>query len=418
MNLLPRLRAGTKLDTRSLVKRSWIVGVALLVASATALVVVRERGVAVGTVVVARRDLDHRVVAIGRVLSPSKVNVSATTSGLVVAVGAALGQHVKTGDLLVQIDDAEARAALAQAKASVVSAEARVSQLRHVGAIVANEGLAQAQSNLDKAEADYARAQKLAASGGMPAAELENAHRALDLARAQKNASQAQQVAAAPAGADSRVALGALMQAEAQRSAAEVRLAQTRLLATNPSTVLARMVEPGDVVQPGRNLLTLAVDGDVLLSFQADERNLASLSLGQKAMASADAFPNETFPAEVAYVAPSIDPQRGTVEVRLRVPSPPAYLRPDMTVSIDLLLASKARALVVASEAVRGAATPTPWVLAVVDGKAVRKSVRLGVTGEGATEILEGLGENDELVVPNGTEVPIGRRVRPTRKEP
>jgi HlyD family secretion protein len=400
------------------VKRPWIIALALVAVSGIAFVAVRERGVAVGTVVVTRRDLDHRVVAIGRVLSPSKVNVSATTSGLVVAVGAALGQHVKTGDLLVQIDDAEARASLAQAKASVVSAEARVSQLRHVGAIVANEGLAQAQSNLDLAEADYARAQKLVTAGGMPEVELENAHRTLDLARAQKIASQAQQVAAAPAGADSRVALGALMQAEAQRSAAEVRLAQTRVLATNPSTVLARMVEPGDVVQPGRNLLTLAVDGDVLLSFQADERNLASLALGQKALASADAFPNETFPAEVAYLAPSIDPQRGTVEVRLRVPSPPGYLRPDMTVSVDLLLARKPGALVVASEAVRGAATPTPWVLAVVDGKAARKSVHLGITGEGSTEIVDGLGEGDELVVPSGAEVPVGRRLRTTRKEP
>lgn len=289
----------------------------LVALSGGAFVVVRQRGVAVDSVVVARRDLEHRVVAIGRVLSPSKVSVSATTPGLVVAVGAALGQHVKAGDLLVQIDDAEARASLAQAKASVVSAQARVAQLRHVGAIVANEGLAQARANLDKAEADYARADKLVASGGLPAADLESAHRALDVARAQKNASQAQQVAAAPAGADSRVVLAALMQAEAQKSAAEVRLSQTRILAGEASTVLARMVEPGDVVQPGRNLLTLAVDGDELLSFQADERNLASLSLGQSAVASADAYPNETFPAEVAYIAPSIDPQRGTVEVRL-----------------------------------------------------------------------------------------------------
>jgi HlyD family secretion protein len=182
--------------------------------------------------------------------------------------------------------------------------------------------------------------------------------------------------------------------------------------------VLTRAVEPGDVVQPGRALFTIAADGDEQLTFQADERNLAAIALGQKALASADAFPNESFEAETSYIAPSIDPLRGTVEVRLRVPKPPKYLLPDMTVSIDLLVASKKDVLVVPTEAVRGAATPTPWVLAVEGGKAHRRDVKLGVTGEGTTEIVSGLEPGAELVVPDGRVVPDGKRVTATRKEP
>ncbi|MBK8215242.1 MAG: efflux RND transporter periplasmic adaptor subunit [Myxococcales bacterium] len=377
-----------------------------------------SRGVRVTTVVAEKKDLEHRIVASCRVLAPSRVTVSATASGLVVSVGAELGQHVDTGKLLVQIDDKEARAQLAQAAAAVEQARARVSQLRSVGAVVANQSLTQAQTNLDKAQADYDRTQKLAAQGAVAAVELDTVKRALELAKAQKAAAEAQSLGSSPTGADTRVTSSALLQAEAQRAGAEVRLSQLRILATSPGTVLTRAVEPGDVVQPGRALFTIAADGDEQLTFQADERNLAAIALGQKALASADAFPNESFEAETSYIAPSIDPQRGTVEVRLRVPKPPKYLLPDMTVSIDLLVASKKDVLVVPTEAVRGAATPTPWVLAVEGGKAHRRDVKLGITGEGTTEIVSGLEPGTELVVPDGRVVPEGKRVTATRKEP
>jgi HlyD family secretion protein len=377
-----------------------------------------SRGVRVTTVVAEKKDLEHRIVASGRVLAPSRVTVSATASGLVVSVGAELGQHVDTGKLLVQIDDKEARAQLAQAAAAVEQARARVSQLRSVGAVVANQSLTQAQTNLDKAQADYDRTQKLAAQGAVAAVELDTVKRALELAKAQRAAAEAQSLGSSPTGADTRVTSSALLQAEAQRAGAEVRLSQLRILATSPGTVLTRAVEPGDVVQPGRALFTIAADGDEQLTFQADERNLSAIALGQKALASADAFPNESFEAETSYIAPSIDPQRGTVEVRLRVPKPPKYLLPDMTVSIDLLVASKKDVLVVPTEAVRGAATPTPWVLAVEGGKAHRRDVKLGITGEGTTEIVSGLEPGTELVVPDGRVVPEGKRVTATRKEP
>jgi len=379
---------------------------------------VRARGPRVATVVAERRDLEQHVVASGRVMAPSRVNVSAMSPGLVVAVGAAEGQHVKTGDLLLQLDDAEARAQVAQAKAAVEQASARVEQLRRVGAIVATQSLSQAQTNLDKAQADLDRTQQLAKSGAIPQSEADDARRALDVARAQKNAAEAQQIASTPMGADSRISLGALLQAQAQLTGANVRLAQTRIAAVQDGTVLSRAVEPGDIVQPGRTLLELAIDGDEQLVFQPDERNLARMALGQKARASADAFPQDLFDGEVDYIAPSVDPQRGTVEVRLKVPQPPKFLKPDMTVSVDLTVAAKKVALVVPAEAVRGLASAKPWVLAVEDGHAVRKDVTIGIRGEGSVEVLAGLDEGAELVVPDGQAIQPGQRVRAVAKGP
>lgn len=114
------------------------------------------------------------------------------------------------------------------------------------------------------------------------------------------------------------------------------------------------------MVQPGNTLLEIAADGETQLVIEPDERNLAWIHLGQKARASADAYPTAVFDAEVDYIAPAIDRQRGSIEVRLRVAAPPAFLKPDMTVSVDLTVASKSGVIAVPSDAVHGAATPAP----------------------------------------------------------
>lgn len=401
---------------RSLLRRPalWLaVGLALV---AAVVWVVRARGPLVRTTVVVRQALEQHIVASGRVRVPTRVQIAAQTSGLVVAVGAAEGQRVEPGDLLVQLDDGAERAAVAQAEAAVNQAKARVAQLRRVGAIVATEALRQAETNLERAETELARTSQLVASKAVPAVELENAQRALAIARAQKTAAEAQQAAAAPAGADSRIALTAQLQAEAQLAGARVRLAQTRIVARSGGEVLTRAVEPGDVVQPSRTLMTLAADAQDELVFQADERNLAWIAVGQPAKASADAYPQAVFDATVSYIAPAIDPARGSVEVRLAVPAPPPHLKPDMTVSIDLTVATRPATLTVRSEAVQGAATANPYVLAVEGGRVVRKDVELGIRGEGSMEVLSGLAEGVEVILPDGRRLAPGARVRTERR--
>jgi HlyD family secretion protein len=400
---------------RSLLRRPsvWIL-VALAIATAVGLLL-RARGPVVRTVLVERRDLEQHIVASGRVRVPSRVQISAQLSGLVVAVGAVAGQRVTKGDLLVQLDDSTERASVAQAEVAIKQAQARVDQLRRVGAIVATESLRQTENNLAKAQVELERSAQLVESGARPAVELENARLAVDIAQAQRSAAQAQQLAAAPMGADSRVALTALLQAQAQLAGATARLAQTRNVALQSGTVLSRNVEPGDVVQPSRALLEIAADGEVELVFNPDERNLAWIRLGQMAKASADAFPQQVFEAKVGYIAPSIDPQRGSVEVRLGVPKPPVFLKPDMTVSIDLTIAAKSKVLMVPSKIVHGGATATPWVQLADDGHVVRRDIKLGIRGEGAMEVEDGLAEGAEVIVPNGRQLAAGARIRTER---
>ena len=389
----------------------WIATAVVL--AGVALYVVRARGPRVRTVVAVRNTIEQHLVASGRVWVPTRVQVAAQIPGRVVAVVVREGQRVKRGDLLIQMDDAEAQATVVESEVAVDQASARVDQLRHVGAVVANEDLRQAVTNLDHARTDLDRTAHLAASGVVPPVDLENARLPVALARAQQNAAEANQLSAAPMGADSRILRTSLLQAQAQRVASKVRLAQTRILASQDALVLERSVEPGDVVQPSRILLVLAAGEDSMqITFEADERNIGMIHLGQKARVSADAYPQQVFEANVNYVAPSIDPARGSVEIRLNLAAAPAFLKPDMTASIDLMVAAKAGVLTLPSDAMHGAASAKPWLFTVEKSRIVRHDVELGIRGEGSVEVVSGLREGLEVALPDPRVLRVGQRVR------
>ena len=359
-----------------------------------------------------RREVIQTVVSSGRVMSPAEVSLASTLGGLVRAVRAREGDRVVAGQVLVELDDAELTAQVAQARAGVLVAATRVGQLRAVGARVADESVHQAEANLRAAEATWERQRGLFRSGAIAATELESAQRAVDVARSQLQSARVTATGSSGGGADARVAVATRAQAEAALRVAEVRLAQSRVMAPAGGVIMRRSVEPGDVVPAGRALLVLLRDGATELSVTPDERNLADLRLGQSARASAEAFPERRFDARVTYIAPTVDPLRGTVEVRLSVPTPPDYLRPAMTVSVEVEVARRADALTLPPEAVRDAATDSPWVMVVgADGHTQRRPVRLGLRGDRVVEVTSGLDARD-AVVPASTAVEVGRRVR------
>ena len=195
-------------------------------------------------------------------------------------------------------------------------------------------------------------------------------------------------------------------------STVEAALAQTVIRTRVAGTVLRRLAEPGDVVQAGRGIVELARDGDLLVVAQVDERNLDRLAEGQSALVSADAFPSQRLPARVVFIAPAVDPQTGTVEVRVEVPEPPATLRQDMTVSIDIEVGRRERALLLPIDAVdAGAGAGAPTVLVVREGRVQRVPVTLGLRGIDRVEVLGGVIEGDAALPLAGAPAE-GARVR------
>lgn len=386
---------------------------AALVAVALAWAVARFGfGPGVEVLKVVRRDVVQTIVASGRVETPYRVDVGSQVTGTVARVPVEKGERVKAGQTLIVLESSEAEALVKQAELAVAQAEARLRQLRELQLPVANQALRQAQANLENARATHARNKQLYESGFVGKSVLDESQRALDVAQTQVDTARKQVETAQPRGSDTAVAQAALAQAKASLQAARARLAYATITAPRDGTLIDRDVERGDVVQPGKTLMVLAPEGETQVVVQIDERNLGRLAVGQSALASADAYPDERFKAEVVYINPAVDPQRGTVEVKLRVAEPPAYLRQDMTVSVDIEVERHAGALALRAEAVRDFGSSHPWVLQVNGGHAARQPIELGLRGEGWVEIRAGLKEGDLVVPAENIAIKPGRRVR------
>ena len=369
-------------------------------------------GTPVETYQAVRSDLVQTVVASGRIMTPQRVSVGAKITGRVARIPVQEGQKVSRGDVLIEINDKDERAAVAQAQAAVAQAEAKIRQLREVGLPAAEQGLVQAQANATQARQQYDRSKDLKAKGFVSQSALDDAQRNLDVAESQLRAARLQVQSNSPAGSDYAMAQTALEQARANLGVAQAKLDETVIRAPVDGTLIARAVEPGNVVQPGKELMALAPSGETQVVVQIDEKNLAQLKLGQKALGSADAFPRERFAAELVYINPGIDALRGAVEVKLRVPSPPEYLRQDMTVSVDIEVARSAGAVVVPADAVREASSTQPWVLVVDGWRAKHRAVKLGLKGDGRIEVLEGVAPGEHLISAASGMVRDGQRVR------
>ncbi len=346
-----------------------------------------------------------------RVATTSRVEIGSTITGRAVEVLVMEGAEVKKGDVLIRFESDELRAALGQAQAGENQASARLAGLRSTGRRVADAGVAQAESVAAKALAELRRTQDLTKNGFLSQARLDDANSAATVAEALRVSALAQ--SAANRGTEMAQAQAQLNVANAASAAAAARLAQSVVLAPADAKVLTRLVEPGQIVQPSRTLFSLALVSPLQLVAQVDERYLAQLQIGQLGSVIADAFPTERFSARVQLIAPVVDAQRGAIQVKLSVfPPPPAFLREDMTLSVEVETARRPRALVVPVAALQGdESAQIATVMVVKDGRAQASTVRLGIRTLKAAEIVEGLAEGD--IVLTGAAVQAGSKVRP-----
>jgi len=352
-----------------------------------------------------------------RVATLSRVDVGSTLTGRVLQVKVVEGAQVKQGAVLASLENEELQASLAQAQAGERQAAARLAGLRGSGRSAALANVAQADSVLLAANAELRRTQDLIGRGFVSQARLDEAQRAAAVALAQLAGARALSAANAEQGTDIAQARAQLTLAGAASAAALARLDQAVITAPADARVLARLVEPGQIVQPGRALFSLALAGPLQIVAQVDERYLGQLLPGQPAAVLADAFPQQRFAAQVLSIAPLVDAQRGAVEVKFSVAQPPAFLREDMTLSVEVETANRAQALVLPIAALRGETTAAGGAVVWLarDGRVEARAVRLGLRTLEAAEALDGLVVGDVVLL--GPAPAPGAKVRADTRE-
>ncbi len=376
-------------------KKGWVLAIVALIAVAWIGFRIWQ-GPAVKVYAVEPTDLTQTVVATGRIATPSRSQIGSEITGVVERRLVREGDQVQSGDLLIELKSDELAAREREAQAAL-------SNLRLSRRPQAAAALAQVEAQLQQASREAQRRAALLKSDSISREVYEKAQQAQTVANAAAQQARLVSEALASGGTEEQIL-------QARLTAAQAALAKTQIRAQVDGTILTRNVEPGDLVQAGRVLLEMARTGDTEILVPVDERNLGVLAIGQTAQAIPDAYPDRVFEAIVDNIAPTIDPQRGTVDVRLIVPEPPDYLKQDLTVTVTILTGQVDQGWVIPNDALHDIEGNKATVHVYSVGRVSLREVTLGLRGLAATQIIDGL-ENNDLVILT-PDLTVGQRVR------
>jgi membrane fusion protein (multidrug efflux system) len=300
---------------------------------------------------VTRVQFPLTVEALGTTRANESVEIRPKITETVTAIHFEEGQFVRAGQMLIALEDAEARATVAAAKAALLDSESK-----------------------------YKRNQELFRSDLVSESEVETAAARRDADRAALDA-------------------------------AEAHLADTVVRAPFAGRLGLRRVSLGSLVAPSRVITTLDDIDTIKLDFDVPETALSHLATKLPVVARSVAWPNETFEGTVASIDTRVDPVSRTLTVRALIPNPEHLLRPGMFLAVELLRRD-VTALMIPEQSIVPEQSRQFVLVVGDDGVVSKREVRVGRRRPGQVEVVNGV-EAGEIVVVEGTQKAVpGSRVR------
>jgi len=368
--------------------------------------------------------------ATGYIVAAHKIQVAAKVIGKVKWIGVDKASRVREGDVIVRLEDDEYQAQLQQAKGNLASLEARLEELLNGSR---PEEIAQAQANVDSAKADLSnakvtldRAKSLVQENVAPRQSLDDAQARYDSAVQKVNALQKtyELVKIWPRKEQIAAIRGQIEQAKGIVAFAETNLANTIIRAPVTGTILERAVEKGEFVttsfvgERGAKgyVVSLADLNDLEAELDISQNDFAKLHSGQRAVVNTDAFPDRKYEGFIKEVSPEANRQKATVQVKVKIVKPDDYLRPEMNASVAFISDEKPATTTEAPSKpvvlVSAGAVKDGAVFVVLDGKAVRRTVKTGAVSPQGVRIEAGLIGGEDVIVNPPAGLKNGDKVR------
>jgi HlyD family secretion protein len=336
-------------------------------------------------------DVARSVVATGKVQPLTKVEIKSKASGIVKRLFVDYGDHVKEGQVLAELDREQLEAAVREAKANLLAAEAAWER---------NKIEAQGP-DLPFLKSALERARKLYADGLIAPQVLDDADKAFQMGRNKQTAAKSQ---------------AAVSKAEVEKARAALERYQTDLryaTITSPmdGLVLSRDVEVGDAVSSililgsqATLVMTLGDVSEVYVLGKVDEADIGKVYMGQGARIVVESFKDKPFEGKVTKISPlGVEKDNVTTfEVRVSISNPTGALKTNMSANAEIILEEKKGVLLVPESAVvydkeRKTFLEVPDPKA--DGGKRRVAVKLGISNGVKTELVEGMKEGEKVVL-------------------
>jgi HlyD family secretion protein len=346
---------------------------------------------------VARQEIASVISTNGKIEPVNSFEAHAPAPATVDKVLVTEGDHVKAGQLLVKLDDAEARSQAAHALAQLRSAEAALSGIKAGGTqeelLTIRADLTKAQAERDEAQRNLQAIKKLQQSGGASPAEAEVAQNRLKKADADVQLLQAKVNGRYSSPEVARVQASAA-EARAAYDAAQDLLHHSNVTAPFAGTVYQLPVKPGAYVNGGDLLVQVANLEKVRVRAFVDEPEIGRLAKGQKVEVKWDAMPGRTWEGSLTRVPTSVTMvgTRTVGEITSEVDNSDRRLLPNVNVNVSIISARHDNALTVSREAVHDVEGKR-YVYKIEDEKIQAQEVQTGLSSLTRVEVLKGIPE-------------------------
>ena len=371
--------------------------------------------------------------ASGYIVAHHKINLNSKVTGRVLWIGVEKGDKVKEGQILVRLEDDEFRAQYEQAKGAADNARAYLQELQNGSR---PEEIQQAQHNLDEARATLVndkitldRTRNLVTEGVLSKQALDDATAKFESDQQRVNSLDKgfQLAKIGPRQEEIARARGALQQAEGQAAYSKSLLDATLIRAPVTGTILERAAEKGELVTSGFAstaeggpqglVVSLADLNDLQVELDIAQDDFARLSPKQKGVVTTDAFPDRKYDGVIAEISPQANRAKATVQVKVQILTPDAYLRPDMNATVKFLADVNQHA---SSSQPQGVFVPTPairdrdgkkFVLLAFDGKAMAREVKVLSQRSGGV-LVQGLNGGEDVITAAPQDLKDGEKIK------
>lgn len=313
------------------------------------------------------------------------------------------GDHVRRGQLLLQLDDADIRSQAAKAQAQIKSAQDAESALQHEGTqeeiLTLDAQLTKARAARDLAQRDLDASRRLQQEGNASANEVRQAEDKLQSAQADLTLyEQKKKGRYSPSEAEKIGAQAA--EAQAAYDAAKDALGKSSVRAPFDGVVYFLPVKPGAFVQDGDLLLQEADLSHVLVRAFVDEPDIGRLQPGQRVDITWDAIPGRTWTGTLNTVPSTVRPRanRNVGEATCTIDNPDFRLLPNNNVGVTILVNEHDNVLSVERDAIH-TDDSKPFVFQVVDGRLKQQTVEISLQNLTRVEIASGLSEGAKVAV-------------------
>lgn len=357
----------------------------------------RRAGTPVRAEKVARQEIASVISTNGKIEPINSFEAHAQAPATVKKVLVAEGDHVKAGQLLVQLDDAEARAQAARAMAQLRSAEAAIHAIKEGGTqeevLTARSDLIKAQAERNDAQRNFQAVQKLRQNGAASPAEVETAENRMKKAEADVQLLQSKLNARFSSPEVAKVEASAA-EARAAYAAAQELLHHSNVTAPFAGTVYQLPVKRGSYVNGGELLVQVANLEKVRVRAFVDEPEIGRLAKGQQVEIKWDATPGRAWEGTLTRVPTSVTMvgTRTVGEITSEIDNTDRKLLPNVNVNVSIIAARHDNALTVSREAVHDV-DGKRYIYKIADDKIEALEVQTGLSSLTRVEVVKGIPE-------------------------